>query len=396
MTARRGGGGASGRGGGRRPQPAVSGPIPSFDLYRVLNVRPDATHQEIVEAIAALDGRLRTAAARDRGGATARQKRLNVARHWLADPTRRRTYDLAVARGEAGTGVTPVAPLRGARLGAGVATRRRPAAASDSWFTRPLAWVGALAIVLVAAFLILRPGGGAAAGSPAASGSAEASGVALPSGSFSAEIPAGCPKSQPPAAAAGAQQLATVVTTKGTIEITLVDDLSPIAVGNFAALAACGYYDGVVFHRVVPGFVIQGGDGQYGRISTYASGKAGQGGPGYTIQDEPVTAQYSRATVAMARTAEPNSVGSQFFIVLADGARTSLAAANTYQIIGTVTKGMDVVDAIAAAADGENPTQPVVMTSVTVAAAPAGPSGSGSAPDSASPPAISPSAAPSS
>ncbi len=405
MTARRGGGGTSGRGGasgrgeGRRGQPGASGPIPSFDLYRVLGVRPDATHQEIVEAIAALDGRLRTAASRERGGATARQKRLNVARHWLADPGRRRTYDLAVARGEAGPGVTPVAPLRGARLGAGVSTRRRPAS-SDSWLTRPLAWVGAAALVLVAAFLILRPGGagGGPAGSSAPDGSvassAEGSGGPLPSGSFSAEIPAGCPKSQPPAAPAGGRQLATVVTTKGTIEITLEDDLSPIAVGNFAALAECGYYDGVVFHRVVPGFVIQGGDGQYGRVATYASGKAGQGGPGYTIQDEPVTAQYSRATVAMARTSEPNSVGSQFFIVLADDARTSLAAANTYQIIGTVTKGMDVVDAIAAAADGENPSQPVVMTSVAVAPAPAAPSGSGGASGSAPPPA--PSAAPSS
>jgi cyclophilin family peptidyl-prolyl cis-trans isomerase len=187
-----------------------------------------------------------------------------------------------------------------------------------------------------------------------------------------AGIPADCPKSQPPAAPAGAQELATVATAKGAIEITLVDDLSPIAVGNFTALAECHYYDGVVFHRVVPGFVIQGGDGQYGRISTYASGKAGQGGPGYTIQDEPVTAQYSRATVAMARTAEPNSVGSQFFIVVDDGAQPALASANTYQIIGEVTAGMDVVDTIVAMPNsgqdtGNQALDPVPMTKVTVA-----------------------------
>jgi peptidyl-prolyl cis-trans isomerase B (cyclophilin B) len=68
----------------------------------------------------------------------------------------------------------------------------------------------------------------------------------------------------------------------------------------------------------------------------------------------------------MARTPQPNSVGSQFFIVLDDSARGALASANTYQIIGTVTSGMDAVDAIAAAADAENPSNPVVMTKVTV------------------------------
>jgi cyclophilin family peptidyl-prolyl cis-trans isomerase len=106
----------------------------------------------------------------------------------------------------------------------------------------------------------------------------------------------------------------------------------------------------------MPGFVIQGGD---------PTG-TGTGGPGYEIQDEAVTATYSRGTVAMARTSLPNSVGSQFFIVLDDAARSSLASANTYQIIGTVSSGMDAVDAIAAAADAELPSNPVVMTKVTV------------------------------
>jgi cyclophilin family peptidyl-prolyl cis-trans isomerase len=172
----------------------------------------------------------------------------------------------------------------------------------------------------------------------------------------SATADAACPTSQPAALPAGETRTVTIDTDKGSIAIKIEADLSPIAAGNFVALAACGYYNGVVFHRVVPAFVIQGGD---------PTG-TGTGGPGYTIQDEPVTATYSRGTVAMARTSQPNSVGSQFFIVLDDGARSALAAANTYQIIGTVASGMDAVDAIAAAADAELPSSPVAMTKVTV------------------------------
>ena len=150
----------------------------------------------------------------------------------------------------------------------------------------------------------------------------------------------------------------TLTTDKGVIAIKIEADLSPIAAGNFVALASCGYYDGTVFHRVVEKFVIQGGD---------PTG-SGTGGPGYTIKDEPVTATYSRGTVAMARTAQPDSVGSQFFIVLDDSARQALASANTYQIIGTVTSGMETVDAIASAAGGvENPANPVAITTATVA-----------------------------
>ena len=176
----------------------------------------------------------------------------------------------------------------------------------------------------------------------------------------------GCPTSQPAALPAGQTRTVTVQTDKGAIVITIHADWSPIATGNFVALASCGYYDGVVFHRVVPGFVIQGGDGQYGRSPNLDSAKIGTGGPPYTIQDEPVTQQYHRGTVAMARTSQPNSVNSQFFIVLDDSAQSALASANTYQIIGEVTSGMDVVDKIAAAADKEIPTNPVVMTAVTV------------------------------
>jgi peptidyl-prolyl cis-trans isomerase B (cyclophilin B) len=181
-----------------------------------------------------------------------------------------------------------------------------------------------------------------------------------------------CPTSQPAPLPAGQKRTLTIDTPKGTIVVGIDGSLSPIAAGNIVALAACGWYDGVVFHRVVPGFVIQGGDGQYGRVGpdgTLADpGAVGTGGPGYTIKDEPVTATYTRGVVAMARSQGPDSVGSQFFIVLDDSAAKSLAGPgyDNYQIIGRVTTGMDVVDAIAAAADAEIPSHPVVMTKVTV------------------------------
>jgi cyclophilin family peptidyl-prolyl cis-trans isomerase len=119
------------------------------------------------------------------------------------------------------------------------------------------------------------------------------------------------------------------------------------------ALASCRFYDGLTFHRVVADFVIQGGD---------PNGN-GSGGPGYTIRDEPVTKPYKRGTVAMARSSQANSQGSQFFIVLSD--TNQLAATNTYAIFGSVVTGMDAVDAIAAGV-GAPPANPVVMTSVTV------------------------------
>lgn len=182
--------------------------------------------------------------------------------------------------------------------------------------------------------------------------------------------PPGCPTSQPAPLPKADTRTVTIKTDKGDIVIKVQGSLSPIATGNFVALASCGYYDGVAFHRVVPDFVIQGGDGQFGRDPNVIPGLVGTGGPPYRIQDEPVTAKYQRGTVAMARSAQPNSVGSQFFIVLSDAAEKALAdpKANNYQIIGNVTSGMDTVDAIAKAANGqEYPDNPVIMTSVTVA-----------------------------
>ena len=336
-----------------------SDPVPTFDLYAVLNVRPDATAQEIREAVATMDGRLQTAAARQRGGSTARQKRFNIARHWLLDGDRRRRYDAERARA-----ATAVAT---GRVRAGSATR---GSSGSGWLRNPLTWAGAVVVVVIVAFLVLRPGGlggagAAVSGSARPSSSAGASEVAVGSGTAPSprtSNPPGCPTSQPPAGAAGQKELVTIETDLGNMAITVDNDLSPIAAGNFVALADCGYYDGVVFHRVATlgdgtPFVIQGGD---------PTGTGG-GGPGYTIQDEPVKTPYKRGTVAMARTSEANSVGSQFFVVLDDKDGAVLSSANTYQIIGSVTSGMDTADKIYAAAGGvELPTNPVVMRKVTV------------------------------
>ena len=221
--------------------------------------------------------------------------------------------------------------------------------------TRPIRLLTFLAALVIA-------GACAATGSsqnPGSAGSSSNASGSMPSGSIPASS---CPTAQPAPLAAGEKRLITIETAMGRIQMTVEANLSPIAAGNFVALASCGFYDGVVFHRLVPGFVIQGGD---------PTG-AGTGGPGYTIRDEPVTTPYRRGTVAMARTAAPDSVGSQFFIVLDDKAGTALAdpAYNNYQIIGAVTAGMDVVDAIAAMPNAGPPnneaTSPVAMDTVTV------------------------------
>jgi peptidyl-prolyl cis-trans isomerase B (cyclophilin B) len=216
--------------------------------------------------------------------------------------------------------------------------------------------VRSLALLAVAATLAAACNVG---GTPAPASSSPSTG---PSPAGSSGSTGACPAKQPPPLAAGEKRVVTIATAKGEIGITIEADLSPIAAGNFVALAECGYYDGVVFHRVATlqdgtPFVIQGGD---------PTG-TGTGGPGYTIKDEPVTALYRRGTVAMARTQERDSVGSQFFIVLDDKDREVLESANTYQIIGTVTAGIENVDAIYAAAAGQqNPASPVVMDKVTV------------------------------
>lgn len=230
--------------------------------------------------------------------------------------------------------------------------------------TRHQSLARALAVLAVPLLLVACTGGGGAAlpSIPSLAPETPTPAPTHPGPTY----PPGCPTEQPAPLAADDVRTVTIETDKGDITMKIDGKLSPIATGNFVTLAECGYYDNVVFHRVVPGFVIQGGDGQFGRSPEVIPGLAGTGGPPYRLKDDPVTTKYKRGTVAMARTAEPDSAGSQFFIVLDDAAEQPLASANTYQIMGEVTSGMEAVDAIAAAADAENPTDPVVMNKVTV------------------------------
>src|SRR3954447_9555072 len=157
---------------------------------------------------------------------------------------------------------------------------------------------------------------------------------------------------------------ATIATEKGDIEIDLFSTDAPKASKNFADLARKGFYDDVVFHRVIPGFVAQAGDGQYGKKTSLERGRVGTGGPGYKFEDEPVKGDYVRGALAMAN-AGPNTNGSQFFICHQD--LTGKLPKN-YTLFGQVTRGMDVVDKIVGAPrDGRDfPNEPVAMTSVTI------------------------------
>ena len=157
---------------------------------------------------------------------------------------------------------------------------------------------------------------------------------------------------------------ATIATELGTIEADLFTDGAPKAAGNFVKLAKQGYYDDVIFHRVIPGFVIQGGDGEHGKKATLNAGRVGTGGPGYKFEDEPFTGDYYRGTLAMAN-AGPNTNGSQFFICHQD---LIGKLPKNYTIFGQVTKGLEIVDQIANAPRNSKdlPDQPVAMTSVTI------------------------------
>jgi len=148
---------------------------------------------------------------------------------------------------------------------------------------------------------------------------------------------------------------ATLHTNHGAIGVELFDDDAPKTVENFVALARKGFYDGVVFHRVIPDFMIQGGD---------PTG-TGTGGPGYTFEDEANDHHVARGALAMAN-AGPNTNGSQFFIVTA---RACPWLDGKHTVFGRITSGMDVVDAISAVdTDGrDRPREDVVIERVELA-----------------------------
>ena len=261
----------------------------------------------------------------------------------VARRTATRSHNRAAKR--AATGVRPKGVNRG----------RVSGRQSRSTNTGIIALAVAAFAVVAAVVVLGNPfGSGGASPSPAASTAAVAS-----------HGDGTCPKAQPAALSPADVKTVTIETAKGNIVMRIDASVSPIAAGNFVALATCHFYDGIVFHRIMPGFVIQGGD----------PAGDGSGGPGYTIKDDPVNEPYHRGTVAMARTSSPNSQGSQFFIILSDDADSALnQAAYPYAILGEVTAGMDVVDLIATGANtGGNEgraLEPVTMTKVTVAPAP--------------------------
>lgn len=150
---------------------------------------------------------------------------------------------------------------------------------------------------------------------------------------------------------------AVLHTEKGDITISLNSDKTLITVNNFATLSKNGFYNGTIFHRVIKGFMIQGGDPK----------GDGTGGPGYKFNDEPFTGEYMRGTIAMANSG-PNTNGSQFFIMHQDN-----PLPKNYVIFGKVISGMDVVDVIAespiqSSSSGEpsSPVTPVKILTIDI------------------------------
>ena len=153
-----------------------------------------------------------------------------------------------------------------------------------------------------------------------------------------------------------------IETNHGNISFDLLPDLAPEHVRNFVKLTKEGFYDGTLFHRVIPGFMIQGGDPN--TKDPNMKSQWGMGGPGYTIKAEFNSRSHLRGIVSMARAMDPDSAGSQFFIMHKD----STFLDNEYTVFGEVTEGMDVVDKIAALPrEGECPSgEGAKMIKVTI------------------------------
>lgn len=207
-----------------------------------------------------------------------------------------------------------------------------------------------IAIAIVAAILIGRSGGdGDSTTASGASGCTEVEAPKPKTVSFDA------PKQ---VLTKGEEATAVVATSCGTFEIALDTERAPKTTNSFAFLAEEGFYDDLTFHRIVPGFVIQGGDPE----------GTGTGGPGYTVVEKPpANLAYTKGIVAMAKSSAdpPGSSGSQFYVVT--GADAGLPP--EYALVGRVDQGMDVVERIEGLGDpegGEEPTQTVLIESITI------------------------------
>jgi cyclophilin family peptidyl-prolyl cis-trans isomerase len=186
-----------------------------------------------------------------------------------------------------------------------------------------------------------------------------------------------CPTQAPTSVSAQASlvdaEVATVTVSgavEGAFTIELLGDAAPIATANFVELARCGYYDGITFHRVVAGFVIQAGDPQTRSNREYFDG-LGTGGPGYAFDIEPPAEglRYDAYVVAMANNGETN--GSQFFIDLVD-LDEALRRSGVFTIFGRVTEGTEVIDEIGtvpvSGPRNETPLTPVIIESILISA----------------------------
>jgi peptidyl-prolyl cis-trans isomerase B (cyclophilin B) len=212
--------------------------------------------------------------------------------------------------------------------------------------------------------------GGSSSGSSSASSQSNTQSNTQSSGSQNGSAAKDCTKiDEPPKGKGGRQKKPSgkldasktwslvVQTNCGSFTIELDTDAAPNTSASLVALARAGFFDGLTFHRIVPEFVIQGGD---------PTGTGG-GGPGYkTVDKPPSSARYTRGVVAMAKTEreKPGTAGSQFFVVTGDD--TGLRP--EYAVVGRVVDGLDVLDHIGRLGDPatEQPTQPVVMSKVTV------------------------------
>ena len=156
-------------------------------------------------------------------------------------------------------------------------------------------------------------------------------------------------------------EIAVIETTLGNIELEFLEDKAPGHTKNFKDLAKKGFYDGTTFHRVIPGFMIQGGDPN---SKSADRSRHGMGGPGYTIKAEFNDTSHDRGILSMARSQDPNSAGSQFFIVV----KASHFLDNQYTAFGKVIKGMGVADKIVNTPRDarDNPIDRVEMKSVKI------------------------------
>jgi peptidyl-prolyl cis-trans isomerase B (cyclophilin B) len=229
-----------------------------------------------------------------------------------------------------------------------------------------------LLAALVASLVLAAAGCGSSADDEKPSGSGATTAEPTETATANQFLPTGCENVEPPGPkdvgklkrpteklAKGKTYTATVTTTCGEFDITLDAKRAPITGGSFKYLADKKFFDGLAFHRIVPDFVIQGGD---------PAGN-GSGGPGYSVVEAPPSSlKYTPGVVAMAKTqAEaPGTSGSQFFVVTGAGAATLTP---DYALLGKVTRGMDVVDKIGGIESDPNtgqPAAPVVIKSITV------------------------------